>query len=274
MEENQRQTVEDPGVDILSHSRRRNIIHILTLDRILADDIYERIRTDPRTESCTVKKPTGGIQHGPEEIESMAPDTVLSRVMIIDVRKSTLPMLQQVYNKVVGYNRRDLNKLCYIILIGDGPINLFHSGKCFDDFVPYLTKHRLDYYPAAFFYDPFIHYEPDEVSPNPTDFAALLPVKLPKRLAPYFKEQAITVADIRKFFRAAGKSREVKQKRLAKLTDLYKKRIAEQFPNGQCELDALFTHDGLSLATEKMHLYPLFLEDWVFELIEKARNYA
>ena len=272
MDENHRQNVEDPGVDILSHSRRRNNIHILTLDRILADDIYERIRSDPRTESCTVKRPTKGIQHGADEIEAMAPDTVLSRLLIIDVRKSTLPMLQSAYNKIVGYNRRDINRLCYVILIGDGPINLFHSGKCLDLFVPYLAKHRLDYYPAAFFFDPFLHYEPDEISRNPTNLVSLLPVRLPKRLAYYFKEQAITVDDIRKFFRATGKPQQFKQKRHKKLTDLFKKRIEKQFSNEQCDLDALFTHDGIRLATERLHLYPIFFEDWVFELIEKAAN--
>jgi hypothetical protein len=272
MDENQRQNVEDPGVDILSHSRRRNNIHVLTLDRILADDVYERIRSDPRMESYTVKRPTKGIQYGVEEIESMAPDTVSSRLLIIDVRKSTLPVLQHAYNKVVGYNRRDINKLCYIILIGDGPINLFQSGKCLELFVPYLTKHRLDYYPAAFFYDPFLHYEPDEIPRTPVDLAALLPTKPPKRLAYYFKEHGVTVDDIRRFFRASGKPRK-KQARNKKLTDLYKKRIDVQFGE-QCNLNAWFTHDGIQLATERLHLYPLFFEDWTFELIEKAANYS
>ncbi len=274
MNENIRETVEDPGVDILSHSRRRNNIHILTLDRILADDVYERIHNDPRMEGYTVKRPTKGIQHGAEEIDAMAPDTVSSRLLIIDVRRSTLPVLQQAYNKVVGYNRRDLNKLCYIVLIGDGPINLFHSGKCLDDFVPYLAVHRIDYYPAAFFFDPFLHYEPDEIPRTPADLAALLPVKLPKRLANHFKEQAITVADIRKYFRATGKPQKVQHNRRERLTDLYKKRIEEQFSLEQCDLDALFTHDGIQLATERLHLYPLFFEDRVFELVEEAGNAA
>jgi len=272
MDENQRQNVEDAGVDILSHSGRRNNIHILTLDRILADDIYERIHNDPRMEGYTVKKPAKGIQHGAEEIEDMAPDTVSSRLLIIDVRRSTLPVLQQAYNKVVGYNRRDFNKLCYIILIGDGPMNLFHSGKCLDDFVQYLAKHRLDYYPAAFFYDPFLHYEPDEISRTPADFVSLIPTKLPKRFTPYFKEKNITVADIRRYFRAMGKPQKVKQKRYRKITDLYKKRIDEQFSKDQCDLDAWFTHDGIQLATERLHLYPLFFEDWAYELVEKANN--
>jgi hypothetical protein len=30
----------------------------------------------------------------------------------------------------------------------------------------------------------------------------------------------------------------------------------------------------MRLATEKLHLYPLFLEDWVFDLIRKARRNA
>jgi hypothetical protein len=274
MDENNRQTVEDPGVDILSYSRRRNNIHVLTLDRILADDIYERIHNDPRMEGYTVKRPTKGIQQGAEEIEEMAPDTVSSRLLIIDVRKSTLPVLQQAYNKVVGYNRRDLNRFCYTILIGDGPINLFHSGKCLDAFVPYLAKHRLDYYPAAFFYDPFLHYEPDEMPRTAADLAALLPTKLPKRLAPYFREQAITVADTRRYFRATGKPTKVRQKRLKKLTRLYEKRIDKQFPDNQCNLEAWFTRQGLQLATERLHLYPLFFEDWACDLIEKADNAA
>jgi hypothetical protein len=274
MNENIRETVEDAGVNILSYRKRRNNIHVLTLDRILADDVYERIHNDPRMEGYTIKKPTKGIQQGVEEIEAMAPDTVSSRLLIIDVRRSTLPVLQKAFNKVVGYNRRDLNKLCYIILIGDGPINLFQSGKCLDPFVSYLAKHRVDYYPAAFFYDPFLHYEPDEISRTPADLAALIPTKLPKRLAPYFKEQTITVANIRRFFRATGKPKKVKQKRLKKLTNLYKKRTQVQFPNDQSRLKAWFTRDGIQLATERLHLYPLFFEDWTCELIEKAANAA
>jgi hypothetical protein len=272
MTKNIRQTVKDPGVDILSHSKRRNSVHILTLDKALADDVSERIRTDVRMEGYTVKRPIEDLRHAVEEIEAMAPETVTSRLIVIDVRKSTLPILQPAYNKVVGYNRRNLNSLCYIVLIGDGPMNLFQPGRNLDEFVPYLTKLRLDYYPAVFFYDPFLHYEPDELVRTDVDLAALIPTKLPKRLAYYFKEQAATVNDIRKFFRAAGKPQQAKQKRLKKLRDLYAKRSDVQFPNDQKNIEALFTRQGVQLATEQLHLYPLFFEDWAFDLIQKARE--
>jgi len=38
----------DTAQDILSYPGRKDRIHILTLDRILATDIYERIHRDPR----------------------------------------------------------------------------------------------------------------------------------------------------------------------------------------------------------------------------------
>ena len=122
------------GLDILSHPNRKNRIHILTLDNILATDVYERLDCDPRMKYFQFARPQKTkLKETVAEIDSMARDTVSSRVLIIDVRKRTLPMLQKVYNKIVGYNRRDLNKLCYTILIGDGPVNLFQAGKSFID---------------------------------------------------------------------------------------------------------------------------------------------
>ncbi|MFA5784789.1 MAG: hypothetical protein WC962_07900 [Phycisphaerae bacterium] len=271
MTENLRQTVDDPGIDILSHKGRTKSVHILTLDQTLADDVQERINTDKRTKNCIVHRPVRGIIHGVEEINEMAVETVSSRLLIIDVRKTTLPALQQSYNKVVGYNRRDLNHTCYIILIGDGPISFLSSDNSIDAFVPYLTKHRLDYYPAAYFYDPFIHYEPDEIPRTGVDLAALVPSMPPKRLAYYFKEQEKTVADIRTFFRAADKPQK-KKRRTEKLTDLYKRQAEKILNSAHHKADPLFTHDGLQISTETMHLYPLFFEDWVSELLDKAAN--
>lgn len=129
--------LEDEQLDILSHAGRRNTIHILTLDPILATDVYERIHHDPRMKHTQLIKPRPTkIKETIEEIEGMAKDTVYSRLLIVDVRRETLPKLRRAYNTVVGYNRRDLNKLCYIILIGDGPFNLFWEDKSLDVFVP------------------------------------------------------------------------------------------------------------------------------------------
>jgi len=151
-------------VDILSHSKREKKIHILTLDAVLAADVYGRIHHDPRMKRyCLVRPHNTQINDTVAEIDQMARDTVSSKLLILDVRSDTLPLLQKAYNKIVGYNRRDLNRLCYTILIGDGPVNLFKAGKSLDCFVPYLAAHRVDYTPVVFFYDPFLHYEYDEL---------------------------------------------------------------------------------------------------------------
>jgi hypothetical protein len=273
MSEGQTYHIEDPGEDILSHQERRDSVHILTLEKALADDVCERIYEDARMKDYEVFRPkdTAAIADV-VEIEQMAAGTVYSRLLIFDVRRVTLTRLQQAYNKVVGYNRRDLNKLCYIILIGDGPVNLFHTGKCLDAFVPYLAVHRADYYHAAFFYDPFLHYEPEEMAQTSAEHPTAIPNKIPKRLAYYFKGQAVTTDDVRRYFRATGKNEKTNQKRQKVLLDLYKKRIDEQFKDQQCDLEAWLTKDGIQLAGEALHMYPLFFEDWVYELVEKARQ--
>jgi hypothetical protein len=262
------------GQDLLSHSDREDRIHILSLDPILATDVYERIYNDPRMKNYRLYRPRKTeIRDAVEEIEDMARDTVLSRLLIIDVRKETLPKLRTAYNKIVGYNRRDLNKLCFIILIGDGPVNLFWEGKTLDVFVPYLSAHRVDFHPAAFFYDPFLHYERGEIERGAIDDKFVLPDKIPARFVPYFiEDENMDVDRIRRYFRAIGKSDEIRKKRLRRLRSLYRKRIAEQFPLPKNQLKALLSKKGIRLASEKMHLYPLYFEDWVYELMQKAKR--
>ncbi len=263
--------LKDYKEDILSHPSRRNAIHILTLDSILANDVYERIHNDERMKYYQLIKPRETeIRQAVTEIDNMAVDTVLSRLLIIDVRRVTLPKLQRAYNKVVGYNRRDLNKLCHTILIGDGPFDLFQTGKTLDAFVPHLATHRVDFHPAVFFYDPFIHYEHGEIERAGVDDEFELSDKIPKRFESFFKKEDMNVDKIRHYFRAIDKPDEVCKKRRRKLKKLYKKRIAEQFPDHKDQLKAWLSRKGIRLASEKMHLYPLYFEDWVFNLMQKA----
>jgi hypothetical protein len=267
--------LEDPGQDILSHPSRQNIIHILTLDSVLGNDVYERIHNDKRMKFYQLIKPRKtDLRQAVKEIDDMARYTVLSMLLIIDVRRATLPKLQRAYNKVVGYNRRDLNKLCYIILIGDGPIDLFQDGKTLDVFVPHLATHRVDFHPAAFFYDPFLHYENDEIERAGVDDEFVLPDKIPRRLAPYFKKEGMNVEKVRYYFRAIDKPEQVSKKRRRRLKKLYRGRIEEQFPKHKDQLKALFSRKGLRLASEKMNLYPLYFEDWVYKLMQKAIKYT
>jgi hypothetical protein len=275
MDLDERYQIEDEGVDILSYSARENTIHILTLDPALATDVYERIHHDQRMKFCQLIKPQETkIKEAVEEIEGMAKETVSSRLLIVDVRRASLPKLRRAYNTIVGYNRRDLNKLCYILLIGDGPFNLFWEGKTLDVFVTFLASHRVDFHPAAFFFDPFLHYERGEIERGALDDEFVLPDKIPKRLIPYFKKDPdIRVDTIRRYFRAIGKDEELRKKRRRRLRSLYKKRIAEQFPQDKDRLRAWLSKKGIRLASERMHLYPFYFEDWVFDLMQKAARH-
>jgi hypothetical protein len=112
-----RYAIADNGHDILSHTHRGNKIHVLTLDHILATDVCGRIHNDPRMKYYKLIRPRETrVRQAVEEIDGMALDTVYSRLLIIDVRRITLTKLQWAYNKIVGYNRRDLNKLCTVLL--------------------------------------------------------------------------------------------------------------------------------------------------------------
>jgi hypothetical protein len=262
---------------VLTHPDRKDRIHVFSLDPVLAADIRERISFDSRTHRCEVVTPEpADVKSTVAELERTARDTVASRLLIMDVRSYTLPRVQHAYNKAVRYNRMDLNKLCHTILIGDGPLNLFHAGKSLHVFGPYLARHRVDYYPAVFFYDPFVHYTTNERRAAGIDANGQLPECVPKRLEKAFKGSDITHAAAREYFRAAGvrpdKRDEARQRRQAKLVRFYRKRIAEEFPHHKDQLEAWLSKEGYSLVGEalRLHLYPLFFEDWVAELMARA----
>jgi len=265
----------DNKQDILSHPWRRGQIHVLTIDPVLAADVCERIGADKRLQRYALICPRSmGVRSALEELETMAQETTSSRLLIFDVRRVTLPRLRKAFNAIVGYNRRDFNHLCYSICIGDGPVNLFQDGHVVDLFVPYLASHRVDFHPAVFFYDPFLHYEPREVPAQALDDEFVIPDALPQRLAPYFRSDMTKVGPIRQFFRAVDKDDETRHRRRHTLRHMYQKRLAELFPGQEAQFKDLLTRRGIRLASEKMNLYPLHFEDWVHELMRKARRHA
>jgi hypothetical protein len=265
----------DDKQDILTHPRRRGQIHILTIDPVLAADLSERIGADRRLKRYALICPRAAdVRSALEEVEVMTQETISSRVLIFDVRRTTLPRLRRPFNAIVGYNRRDFNKLCYSICVGDGPVNLFQDGHVVDLFVPYLASHRVDFHPAVFFFDPFLHYEPREIQLQALDDEFVIADAIPQRWAPYFRSDTTKVGTIRRFFRAVDKDEETRKKRLRTLRHLYKKRLAEQFPGKEEQFKALLSRRGIQLASEKMNLYPLYFEDWVHELMRKARRNA
>ncbi|OHB65582.1 MAG: hypothetical protein A2Y76_12290 [Planctomycetes bacterium RBG_13_60_9] len=266
----------DDKVDILSHRNRRDQIHVLTIDPILGTDVCERLRADDRFRHCTVIRPDATtVGEALEQLEQMAKETITSRLLIFDVRRVTLPRLRKPFNAIVGYNRRDFNKLCYSICIGDGPPTLFQNGYSLTAFIPYLSAHRVDHYPAVFFYDPFLHYEPNELETRGIDEDFIIPDEIPRRLAGYLQKVSDRkLGRIRRFFRATDEEEEVRKKRRRMLKRLYRRQLSAQFPDYPQEIKSLFSRRGLRLATEKLNLYPLFFEDWVYRLIHKAGQNA
>ena len=77
---------------------------------------------------------------------------------------------------------------------------------------------------------------------------------------------------VRRFFRAAEQNEAVKKLRLKTLAALYMKRFGEQFPEHKDLLRGLLSKNGAQLGSEKMNLYPVFFEEWVHELMQKAAN--
>ena len=272
----EREVLIDDKQDILSHGGRKDRIYILSVDPVLIADVYKRIRSDERLHHYRIKRPRAkSIDDRIDEIQAMAKDTVKARLLIYDVRRMTLPKLRKVLRDITGFNRKDFNSLCYTILIGDGPPMLFQNGRGLDVFTLYLGDHRVDYHPAVFFYDPLLHYEPDEMELRAIDDEFVLRDDIPKRLIPYFQNSAeATVRAVRRFFRATDKDEETRAKRQKVLRNLYKKRFGEHFPGREDQLKAWTSYEGLQLATEKLNLYPLFFEDWVHTLMQKAQENA
>jgi hypothetical protein len=266
----------DDKVDILTHRNRRDQIHVLTVDPILGMDVRERLRADDRFKGCAVIRPDAtSVRQALEQIAQMAKNTTASRLIIFDVRRATLPKLHRSFNAIVGYNRRDFNKLCYSICIGDGPMNLFLDSHGLDVFVPYLGAHRVDYYPAVFFFDPFLQYEPNELEVRGIDEDFVIPDAVPRRLVRYLqKTENVKLDKIRRFFRAVDKDEEVRDERHRMLRRLYKRQLTAQFPDHREEVKHLLSRAGVRLATERMNLYPLFFEDWVYKLFRRAKKNA
>ncbi len=265
---------------MLNYKDRKNRIHIITLDSVLAADVYERLKASRRIHPVELVLPADITKSEitVEDIDNLALDTMASRLLIIDVRSHTLSRLQQAYNKIVGYNRADFNLYCYTAVIGDGPANLFEKGGDIDDFAPLLAKFRIDYSPAVFFYDSLLHYSHTEKLAMGIDRDNSIPETIPRRLERGFEGEHVTVEDVRKYFRAEGapddKKEAKKRKRLGRLAKLYRKKIAKEFPEVRDEFVKCLKKGGYSFTGEALNLntYPFYFEEWIADLLEKAKT--
>ncbi|MFP4106937.1 MAG: hypothetical protein ACLFVU_12715 [Phycisphaerae bacterium] len=260
-----------------SHAKRDDLIHVLSMDPVLGRDILARLADCDRLSSAKVIAPDfrrNKLQLS--DLDELVRFTIKSRLIIVDVRRQTLPRLQETYNRVAGYNRRDSRQTVEFLLIGDGPAGLLGSESHPDLFASYLADFRKDYNPGAFFYDPFLHYTHDERVLG-IDSTAVRS-KIPQRFADGFKEEDVTVGQVRKYFRAEGaapiKKDKTKARRTEKLKRLYKARIAHAWPEQAPQLQGMLTYEGQQIRNEnlRLNLYPLFFEDKAADLYESAKR--
>ena len=112
------------------------------------------------------------------------------------------------------------------------------------------------------------------------DFDNAIPQQIPGRLRQAFTGQDLSVDRVRRYLRAASSPAERRAKdkarRERKLMRILKKRISESFRERRAELYAWLMSPGYAIGAEtlRLNLYPLYFEDWVFELMWKAKNFV
>jgi hypothetical protein len=263
---------------MLHHEDRANRIHIISMDQVLLQDIHERLREYPGAESIELVKPDShGSVIRPEDIRKLARDTTTSRVIIIDVRTNTRARLQPAHSEIVRFNRPDFDRYCYCVLVGDGPMNYFHSDKGMNAFPSYLAELRIDFSAAAFFGDPFLYYSMKEMQEMAMHEHDSLPERISRHFEKYFHGGAPAVSQVRTFFRAADELEEKKaarrKERAIVLAKLCVRMITDVFPDQKEQVLQALSRQGLDVPgqTLRCNIYPFFFEECVLELFKKAQ---
>ncbi len=266
---------------MLHYRDRKPRVHILTLDRTLATDVYERLHSHPGMESIELVRPAEGeCEITVEDLAHQVRETTSSRVLIFDVRRQTKGRLQGVHSDIVRFNRPDFNQYCHSILIGDGPVGLLDPDKRALVVPPFLSDLRVDYSPAAFFTNAFFHYSYDETQYQAVYENHALPKKVPQRLARYFKDRDVTVEQICRYWRAADVPENLRAAkrthRQEKLRGLCLRILKDEFPRDADQLAKGLTREGYALLGESLtvHLYPFFFAEWVLDLLRRAESAA
>ena len=266
---------------MLHYTDRKNRIYVLTLDFVLAEDVYQRLSSEPRLKGTEIIVPgRDSGEFAPAEIEKITKDTMTGRVFIMDTRSQSQAKLQQVYNKIIGYNRADFNQFCYTVLIGDGPVEFFAENGSINSFSSHLARLRLDFNAARFFYDPLLHYDHREKLGLALDHGNSLLETIPGWLEKSFavEGESVTVRQIRPFFRAEGKrgkeGRAKKKKRQKKLSKTFSKLIMKQVNCSEDEIANCIGKAGLLLGGQSLPLnvYPFYFEKYVAKLLKKSKT--
>lgn len=266
---------------MLHYRDRQPKIHIITMDPVLADDVYERLNEYPGMESVELVRPGDDKSPiTPQDIKEQARDTLTSRVLIMDVRRQTKARLQRPYSDIVRFNRPDFNRHCYSVLLGDGPVSLLTPGKGEEALYVFLSDMRVDYSPAVFFSSPFFYHSYKEIQEMAQDMAIrhedLLLDEIPEHMQKYFKGHRLTGRQICDYFRAAdvpdSKREEKRIERQEKLRRLHIQIAKDDFPTDRGRMIKAMSKEGCGIPGEslKVNIYPFFFEEWVLDLMRKA----
>jgi hypothetical protein len=215
-----------------------------------------------------------------EDLARQVRETTSSRVLVIDVRRQTKGRLQGIYSDIVRFNRPDFNQYCYSILIGDGPVGLLDPDKLALVIPPFLSDLRVDYGPAAFFTNAFLHYSYDETQYQAVYENHALPTRVPQRLARYFKNHDVTVEQMCRYWRADDVPENLRAAKRAhrqkQLRALCLRILKDEFPQDAEQLAKGLTREGYALLGESLtvHLYPFFFAEWVLDLLRRAESAA
>jgi len=259
------------------YENRKQKIDIISLDKVLATDVYDRLRGYREMLSWELVLPgKGKSEITVDDIEELALDTKSSRILIFDVRSQNLGQLQHAYNRIIGYNRADFNSYCYSVVIGDGPVSQSQSGM--GSFHSYFDDIRVNYSPSVFFGDPLLNYSFAERREMGLYRDEPRADRIPERLVKFFKGDDITVEMVRRYFRAANaeddKRVEKKKERLKVLEGVYSKLIEEDFGEEKEQFVKGLTKEGCSVPGESLRLnvYPFFFEEWILDLTRKPKK--
>lgn len=264
---------------MLHYKNRDRRVDIVTMDRVLATDVYERLRAYKPMDSVELRRPGQGAgEITVQDVEQFVPETTEAGVLIVDVRAQTRTKLRQAYGTMVRRNRPDFNTYCYTVLIGGGPLNLLQPGMGMDAFRDYLIEMRVDYSPAACFIDPFLHYTLDEMQERALYENNTLPERIPLHLQRYFKADKLAAEKLRAYFRAAEvdeiKREGHRRRRQKALEDLYRRLLHKDLPDHEQELVQGLSKEGCPLLGEALafNIYPFFFVEWVTDLVHKVKG--
>jgi hypothetical protein len=253
---------------LLTHTNRIDRICVLTLDRYLAGDVKERVSADSRMSSLEVLQPwRPGQSVQVQDVLRLAPLSTTCRLIVLDTRRRYLPRVQEAYNRVSCYNRQDFNRLCFSIIITDGPAGFPSADVGVGAFRAIIARARLDYSAAAVFFDPLIHDPRLQYAGGIGDRSNELLVPEPDLLP----STVWRLPDARSYLRGPRGERSLRQGQVMARWAQY---AFSRYPTWASSAEATMSADGAPVPGETLPLrtYPFHFEDFLNDCLNRTKS--